>query len=460
MNEKRFRSILLELVDENPFAIRAALRILEVEFTNAVPTLAVTCADRPRLLVNLAFVREHCTSDDEVKAVICHEFLHVILRHTEQRQMLTPARHLAVDAVINAIIHRQYGPGYSGMMGRYYADAAGRQKLLRPMNGEEHDWLSAHSGRDEYPQLPYWIRAWSSLYAGRLIVDDIEALATHLAGMVSGTPGAGPFTFGDDGGDDAGDLLGNHDELGRELSGPLQETLEKSMREMNGRGIWRSPGGRGVGCNSYEALVASAEAPLRQWRATTLAILRRHLTPDRLSRRCIESPHEYRLPVLSPQDRRAFLRSQWAPFLPEAGWGGTAPRHTGTAQVYLDVSGSMSAEMPHLVALLGQLSGLIRRPFWAFSDTVAPAVIERGALKAQTTGGTSMSCVLEHLVRTRPTAAVVVTDGYIEALDRQLVAKTAGTQLHALVSRDGSPAALERAGIACTQLPALKGVRS
>lgn len=460
MNEKRFRTILMELVDENPFAIRAALRILEVEFTNAVPTLAVTCADRPRLLVNLAFVSVHCANDDEVKAVICHEFLHVILRHTEGRRMLTPARHLAVDAVVNAIIHRQYGPGYSGMMGRYYADAAGLQKLLRPMTAEEVDWLSAHSGRDEYPTLPYWIRAWSHLYAGRLIVDDIETLATQLAGMGSETPDAGPFTFGGIGCDDAGALLGNHDELGRDLSGPLRAALENSMREMNGRGIWRSPGRRGVGCTSYEALVASTETPLRQWRATTLAILRRHLTPDRLSRRSIESPHEYRLPVLSPQDRRAFLRSQWAPFLPEAGWGGAVLRHAGTAQVYLDVSGSMSAEMPQIVALLGQLSGLIRRPFWAFSDAVAPAVIEHGVLKAQTTGGTSMSCVLEHLIRTRPAAAVVVTDGYIEELDRRLVAKAAGTQLHALVSRDGNTSALERAGLACTQLPELKGARS
>ncbi|MBK7702541.1 MAG: hypothetical protein IPI34_06405 [bacterium] len=70
-----------------------------------------------------------------------------------------------------------------------------------------------------------------------------------------------------------------------------------------------------------------------------------------------------------------------------------------------------------------------------------------------------MSCVLEHLIRTRPASAVVVTDGYIEALDPRLVAQTARTRLHALVSRDGNPAALERAGIACTQLPVLKGAR-
>ncbi len=62
--------------------------------------------------------------------------------------------------------------------------------------------------------------------------------------------------------------------------------------------------------------------------------------------------------------------------------GGTTavPRRGGSAQVYLDVSGSMDAEMPLIVALLGRLARYIRRPFWAFSDEVAPARIEGGRL--------------------------------------------------------------------------------
>ncbi|MBK9303966.1 MAG: hypothetical protein IPM94_08790 [bacterium] len=457
MNERRFRSILLELIDENPFAIRAVLQILEVAYTTTVPTLAVTCADRPRLLVNLAFVGEHCACDEEVKAVILHEFLHVVLRHTEQRQAPTPARHLAVDAVINAIIHRQHGDGYSAMMARYYADSPGLKKLLRPMNAEELGWLSTIQA--ETDRLPVWVRAWEALYRGDLIADDIEELAEQLAKAGAEKRGQGLFTLGDDDQGDAGELLGNHDELGDALPDALREALEKAMRQMNGEGIWRAPGGRGAGADPYDALFAAVDAPLRQWRAATLAILRRHLTPDRRSRLRLDVPRDYRLPVLSPQDRRAFLRSQWTPFLPEARWDGAVPQRAGTAQVYLDVSGSMYDEMPHLVLLLGQLSGLIRRPFWAFSTHVAPAVIEGGVLKAQTTGGTSMSCVLEHLIRTRPASAVVVTDGFIEALDPQLVARAARTRLHVLVSRNGNPAALERAGLACTQLPVLKGAR-
>jgi hypothetical protein len=123
--------------------------------------------------------------------------------------------------------------------------------------------------------------------------------------------------------------------------------------------------------------------------------------------------------------------------------------------VYLDVSGSMFAEMPLIVALLGRLRPYIRRPFWAFSNVVAPARIEQGRLVADTTGGTSMGCVLAHVARTRPRAAVIVTDGYIEPLGAEQVAATAGTRLHVVVTRDGNPGLLERAGLSYTQLSRL-----
>ena len=69
MTASDFRNVYRELIDENPLAIRAVLKVLCVEFTDTVPTLAVTCEQRPRLLVNLAFVRQHCRTEAHVKAV-------------------------------------------------------------------------------------------------------------------------------------------------------------------------------------------------------------------------------------------------------------------------------------------------------------------------------------------------------------------------------------------------------
>ena len=189
MTPQRFRMLLAELIDENPFAIRAVLKILEVEFTERVSTMAVTREQRPRLLVNLTFVKEHCTTDDHVKAVICHEFLHVLLCHTEDKRPLTPARHLAFDAVVNAIIHRTLGPSFSSMMGEYYAEADHIRRILRPMNTEELRWTEKFQSK-----LADWVLAWQSLYRGLLVADDIEALADRLDNAANGlAQTAGPF---------------------------------------------------------------------------------------------------------------------------------------------------------------------------------------------------------------------------------------------------------------------------
>jgi hypothetical protein len=81
------------------------------------------------------------------------------------------------------------------------------------------------------------------------------------------------------------------------------------------------------------------------------------------------------------------------------------------------------------------------------------AEIVDGQLRSSTTGGTSMACVLQHVIETRPLSAVVVTDGYIERLDPDLVRSAcAKTRLHALVTRDGNGRALQLAGIDFTQL--------
>jgi len=116
MREDRFMHLVRELVEENPFAIRPFLRLARVRFTDSVPTMAVTREAAPELLVNMGFVDAHCHGDAQVKAVILHEFLHILLRHTEGRGPLSDAEHLAMDAVINAIIHRQVGPEASAMM--------------------------------------------------------------------------------------------------------------------------------------------------------------------------------------------------------------------------------------------------------------------------------------------------------------------------------------------------------
>src|SRR4029453_16965398 len=112
----------------------------------------------------------------------CHEFLHVLLRHTERFTTLTQAEHLAVDAVINAIIHRSLGPDYSGMMSSYYAKERGVARLLPPPTDREQGrinhncWGDLRASETEKRVLS----AWQGLYDGRLVADDIRDLARDL----------------------------------------------------------------------------------------------------------------------------------------------------------------------------------------------------------------------------------------------------------------------------------------
>ena len=436
MNAEYFHALYQELIEENPFAVRAVLKVLQVEFTETVPTLAVTCETRPRLLVNLAFLKKHCRTDQHVKAVICHEFLHVLLRHTERIAGFSPAEHVAFDAVINAIIHRELGDDYSEFMSRYYAKEKGVRRLLRPPTRTERT--------PDFGSRSPLMRAWVSLYNGLLIADDIADLARDVLDVKT-VPSTGTV------------LIGGHDhtEFVGELPEVLQEALDQALKSMNGCGIWRSPKERGVGANAYRAAIPGVSEGVQRWRRETLEVLRRHLVPDPKAVRHDTRPLHFTVPVLSPGDRRATLRALWSPLLPEALWSTEQRLRSGTAQVYLDVSGSMNAEMPLIIGLLARLGRFIHKPLWAFSDVVAKAEIVNGRLLADTTGGTSMACVLEHIAETRPAAAVVVTDGYIETLSRGLLAGVRGTRLHVIVTRDGSPAMLQQAGISYSQLSRL-----
>lgn len=435
MNQTIFENLVLELIEENPFAVRTVLKLLRIEYTTAVPTLCVTMEERPCLLVNLDFVNKNCRSDQEVKALICHEFLHVLLRHTERKLALTPAEHLAMDAVINAIIHRDLGGEYSSMMARYYAHAKGLLKLLRPMNPEETQAVISSS------KLQAWERAWKGLYDGKLIVDDIKELADDHFSMLL----IPSFAI-------QGALLGNHAHDVNPIPEALEEALERTLRSMNGSGIWRSPKDRGVGVDTYDAIFTQEDIALENWKRAAISVLKRYLTQNSRGKLRTSRERNYHVPLLNSRDRRAFMGSLWNPLLPDVEWTAQQNYPEKQAQVYLDVSGSMNAEMPVLISLLNQLRRYIRMPFWAFSTVVAPAVIEGGQLQTSTSGGTSLSCVLEHIAQTKPDAVVIVTDGYIEPIESRDLRKTSPTRIHALVSRDGNPNLIAKTGIDYTQL--------
>ncbi|MEX1118531.1 MAG: hypothetical protein WEB60_07025, partial [Terrimicrobiaceae bacterium] len=184
IDETYFRALLHETMDDNPLCCRAVLSICKVEFTNKVPTLCVSLKRPSTLSVNLQFVSENCSTEPQVKALIIHEFLHILLGHTTRFKRMTPALNIALDAVINAIIHRKLGSEYSRIMTNYYSDSVGAVRLLRPISEIEHQrfWdfcRRADLGKSEQDEFAL-LKLHNAIYDGSLVSDDVLDLVRQM----------------------------------------------------------------------------------------------------------------------------------------------------------------------------------------------------------------------------------------------------------------------------------------
>ena len=173
----------------------------------------------------------------------------------------------------------------------------------------------------------------------------------------------------------------------------IRNVVEQAMKEMNGAGVWRAPKSVGVGANPYEALLTEKDEPLTRWQKKTLRVLKQHLQPDPRSRNRTDELRHYHIPVLSPGDRRAFFRSMWSPFLPDATWDTTVSKREGTAQVYLDVSGSMSSH--DKLPLLKSAMEILVQQLHA-DDPVASVASARAAGRAARRAGPRGTSPLRH----------------------------------------------------------------
>ena len=155
MNADHVRALLHELIDENPFAIRAVLKILCVEFTTdradarGDQRAAPAAADQPR--VRHARMPHRRTREG---GAVPRVPARAAAAHEHHQAPLTPARHLALDAVINAIIHRQLGRDIFELDVQLLQRLTkASRKLLRPMTAaEEQRYSSAHPSAS-LPQL-------------------------------------------------------------------------------------------------------------------------------------------------------------------------------------------------------------------------------------------------------------------------------------------------------------------
>ncbi len=417
-------NIVQDLADENPFACRALFKISDIVFNKTVPTLAVSIAAKPVLIINRAFLNRHAKTENDIKAVLLHEFLHVVLQHTEKFTFNTPLLNIALDAIINSIIHRTYGETYSGFFCRFYA-SDGIETLLRAGSTTE-EWSVIHQ----------------KIYSGKFAADDLYELLQYLMskGRIKDT--------------DQLLFIGNHTSRRKAASAENEQLLKETLSKMEGTGIWNNPGARGTNERLNDEHIKTEQYKIKKWRSSVLKVLQKCMEEDQTKK--TELVHStVMMPVLNNSDRRALATVSWSGLIPFTKNTFTEKKAAHTVNIYLDVSGSMSQEINHIVSLLYYFRHSIKTPLWVFSNEVEKAVFKNGEIIYQSTGGTSISCVFNHIRVNRFKKNIIVTDGYTEAITDEMIKNISLQKLWVILSADSSAAKFDQHNIKYTQLKKL-----
>lgn len=415
------------------FELETLVRLVGIDETDAVPTAAVTCRKRARLLINPAFAAEYCRRDEHLFLLVMHEMWHVLLGHTTLYDRPTQTHNIAFDALINAGLARQHPePEYRGFFERLNRADVFPELLLRPPVG----WPT----KPEYDVAgPPGTTAMMRRLYPRMGKTSPEPLYDEIVELV------GQGTDGMDVGKPV--LLGDHDgDEGDAMDDPLFGDVVRRIV-----GSWPPPpvpmAGRDAGRQASDRWVEPIST-VPDVRRAFAAVIRQAVMPDRRGAERTALTHRIETvgpgPLPNAADRMHPARRMLIGDHALANQRIIIARHQPDppvqALVYLDVSGSMAGLLEHLLDLLATPArqGLITvRQFSTEVEPISIADLVSGRLS--TTDGTDIDCVLEDLGQRNERRAVIVTDGYVgtpsPALLKPLLER--GVRLHTVLPADG-----------------------
>jgi len=412
---------LLKAMPSSRFEMETLTRLAGIKVTREVPTAAVECTRRPRLLVNPDFVKAYCPNDEHLFLLVMHELWHVQLAHTRMFPRMTKLQNIAFDAVINAgLMHAFPDAEYRGFFDAVNPADKFPSCLLRPPEGwpdnPQYPQGIGPEGTTELVRRLY--PAGNTSFGPPPMYEDVLRLL--LKGGMSWI-------------DESYTLLGNHDS-------PVHDPLIKDwLKQVSANWSYMpgAPGGaagthrRGYGISDTTDEVRRAFA-----RALRVALSNRAGTQSRRTKTTVRSVGGSGV-LPNPRDRYAPARQRLG--MSSLLWAQPAdikvrqPQIAARSFVYLDVSGSMNEYLPYMLGLLAPYVGNGQAEAYQFSNRVWPISYQelRGG-KLTTTIGTSINAVIEHVVSQQPAVdkVVIVTDGEFGWLSEQLK-----TQVKALGTR-------------------------
>ena len=413
---RELRRRVLNVLPAATYQMDRFLSLVDITVDETTETAAMECGPQPVMHLNREFVETRCQRDEHLMMLVMHEIYHLILGHTRLFPRTTRAHNIVFDAVINALLCQQFrDPLYTQFFTRLNSEKRFPGRLLRPPKGwpEKMEFApKASENERKVLQLLYGPRANTVTYHEIMQLLEQELNEENAA---SGT------LIGDHGGENgegAGDTVGQDDPL---VVGVLRKTTANWPTESN------PSTGRAETGHILDWLLPKARTPRSEFLQALAGLLRKASvlpaspqTPYAWKRQ--PSTLSSQTAVYNLHDRTVESRTLMygeMPVLFATQIASSRLRWTprDITHIYLDVSGSMSAELPWLVGALEPFSrrGLCR--IYAFSTVVSE--VKRGedfGKKIKNTYGTNINCVFAHLLgfprAKTPGKIVVITDGY------------------------------------------------
>ena len=386
-------------------ALDHLLGVLSIRYSSRIPTAAVKNQMPPSLLLNPEFIEKYCRTDEHLLMILMHEMYHLILGHTRLFPLMTPAHNFAFDAVINSMICKSM-PGYeyiSFFTGFYGDDRI--EALLRP----PELWSPGQGNRARWKLKGDLLEAHKALYTekGDLTYRDIFELVIEEINE-----------------DSAVLLLGGHDE--DETDGGVSDpNAVKAIAEVVGKwpALERRQGrdrGRDV-----EEFVQEPEKPeMSVSQLIRKSIARLAQNGHGSQQVCRPSQRETLLPFPTLPDRRASVMRGLGqcPVFFRGEVQGLRRETAGQVHIYLDVSGSMDDCLGTIFGCLRPVQTWLHPMVHIFSTEVMDHPLKR-ILKGryESTSGTDINCVLEHIIGNKIKKAAIITDGYVGPPSEMLV---------------------------------------
>ena len=437
----------LKLMSDHRFfaSILLHFNIREVKDAKELPTMAVNA--KGDLFYNPNFV--NALSSEAVRAVLCHEVLHVVLRHCYRfpEKVIPEIWNIAVDLVVNDILTYKEGITIPKL-----PDPEDPEKTSDPIIADENGIyrlkIQGKEGKAKSFDLMIRDKPAETIYYEimRLLEKDGGKGTGKQSGRGEGGPSykriIGKGFDKHDLGDDKKSQNGSSQGQGQDQSdgpSPFSEDAASDLdRKWSGvlasANMEESDHSRGEGKGWVGRMLKDFAKPQLNWRS----LLRRHI------KETIPYDSSYKYPR-----RRTYSTGIYLPI--------TSYRpHIIT--VAIDISGSIGDK--ELATFITEVYGItraynnvdIRVIFWSTevdskNDVVYKARKIREVLdvKANTTGGTTISCVEDYISEhdKKEASIIYITDGYVE--NDPIFRCTRKKRLF-IIAKNGSTEVLEKYG--------------